>query len=212
MKKGNRILLAAFMFFLLTGCGKTSVEKTTIAIQKDGTIEHTIVEDFGEGSVDALESMMSEKAAAYNNSNSAEEKGVTVDAVEAGEGVIRVVMTYPDADAFDGFMNMDVMEVDPALRAPFFYGTVEEAYVQGFDLEVELRGAEDDSVLQGKDDILAMGKNRIIIYDNEMNLGSPVQIRTQDKPLYISGNVSVAGKNVVEISGTEQLAYILLKG
>lgn len=212
MKKGNRILLAAFMFFLLTGCGKTSVEKTTIAIQKDGTIEHTIVEDFGEGSVDALESMMSEKAAAYNNSNSAEEKGVTVDAVEAGEGVIRVVMTYPDADAFDGFMNMDVVEVDPALRAPFFYGTVEEAYVQGFDLEVELRGAEDDSVLQGKDDILAMGKNRIIIYDNEMNLGSPVQIRTQDKPLYISGNVSAAGKNVVEISGAEQLAYILLKG
>lgn len=212
MKKGNRILLAAFMFFLLTGCGKTSVEKTTIAIQKDGTIEHTIVEDFGEGSVDALESMMSEKAAAYNNSNSAEEKGVTVDAVEAGEGVIRVVMTYPDADAFDGFMNMDVVEVDPALRAPFFYGTVEEAYVQGFDLEVELRGAEDDSVLQGKDDILAMGKSRIIIYDNEMNLGSPVQIRTQDKPLYISGNVSAAGKNVVEISGAEQLAYILLKG
>lgn len=212
MKKGNRILLAAFMFFLLTGCGKTAVEKTTIAIQKDGTIEHTIVEDFGEGSVDALESMMSEKAAAYNNSNSAGEKGVTVDAVEAGEGVVRVVMTYPDADAFDGFMNMDVVEVDPALRAPFFYGTVEEAYVQGFDLEVELRSAEDDSVLQGKDDILAMGKNRIIIYDNEMNLGSPVQIRTQDKPLYISGNVSVAGKNVVEISGTEQLAYILLKG
>ena len=84
--------------------------------------------------------------------------------------------------------------------------------MQGFDLEVELRGAEDDSMLQGKDDILAMGKNRIIIYDNEMNLGSPVQIRTQDKPLYISGNVAVAGKNVVEISGAEQLAYILLKG
>lgn len=212
MKKGNRILLAAFMIVFLTGCGKTAVETTTIAIQKDGTIEHTIIEEFGETSVDALESMMSEKAAAYNNSNSAGEKGVTVDAVEAGEGVIRVVMTYPDADAFDGFMNMDVVEVDPALRAPFFYGTVEEAYVQGFDLEVELRGAEDDSVLQGKDDILAMGKNRIIIYDNEMNLGSPVQIRTQDKPLYISGNVSAAGKNVVEISGAEQLAYILLKG
>lgn len=212
MKKKNRVLFAALLVFLLTGCGKTAVEKTTIVILKDGSIEHTIVEDFGEESVDALKNMMSEKAALYNSGNSAGGAGVTVDEVEAGEGVVKVVMTYPDAASFDGFMNMDVMEVDPALRAPFFYGTVEEAYAEGFDLEIELHSAEDDGVLQGKEDILSMGKNGIIIYDNEMNLGAPVQITAQYKPIYISENVTVAGKNAVEISGKEQLAYILLNG
>lgn len=212
MKKWNRVLPFVCMAILLGGCGKTTVEITTIAIQKDGTIKHTMVEEFGEKSADALESMMSEKAAAYNSANPGGESGVSVDEVEAGEGIVRVSMTYPDAASFDGFMNMDVVAVDPALRAPFFYGTVEEAYEQGFDLEIDLQGVEDESALQGKDDILALGKNRIIIYDSEMNLGAPVQISTQDKPLYISDNVTVAGKNVVEISGTEELAYILLNG
>ncbi|MBD5550953.1 MAG: hypothetical protein HDQ96_07235 [Lachnospiraceae bacterium] len=210
MKKWNRILPVVFIVFLLTGCGKTTIEMTTIAIQKDGKIEHTLVEDFDGGSVDALRNMMSEKAAAYNNSNPG--GGVAVDTVEADEGVVRVVMTYPDAVSFDGFMNMDVVEVDPALRAPFFYGTVEEAFMQGFDLEIELQGVEGEKTLQGKDDILSMGKNKIIIYDNEMNLGAPVQISVQDKPLYISDNVTVAGKNLVEISETDELAYILLEG
>lgn len=212
MKKWNMVPLVFLVIFLLTGCGKTTVDVTTIAIQKDGTIEHTMVEEFGEESVDALQSLMQEKAAAYNNSYLNGEGAVEVVSAEAGEGKVNVTMTFPDAEAFDGFMNMDVVAVDPALRAPFFYDTVEEAYAQGFDLEVELRGVDDDKVLQGKDDILLMGKNRLIIYDNEMNLGAPVQIRTQDKPLYTSVNVTVAGKNLLEISDTDEMAYILLQG
>lgn len=210
MKKWNRILPLAAVVLLLGGCGKKAAVMTTIAIQKDGTIEHTMVEDFGEESVDALQSMMTEKAAAYNSSSSGAD--VAVGTVEADDGVVRVVMTFPDAASFDGFMNMDVVAVDPALRAPFFYDTVEDAYMQGFDLEIELQSAEGEEVLSGKDDILLMGKNKLIIYDNEMNLGAPVQISTQEKPLYISSNVTVAGKNLLEISDTEELAYILLEG
>lgn len=209
MKKWNRILPLAATVLLLGGCGKAAVETTTIAIQKDGTIEHTMVENFGEESLDALQSMMADKAAAYNENSG---KGVTVDTVEEEEGIVRVVMTYPDAASFDGFMNMDVVAVDPALRAPFFYDTVEDAYMQGFDLEIKLQSVEGEEVLQGKDDILLMGKNKLIIYDNEMNLGAPVQISTQEKPLYISSNVTVAGKNLLEISDTDELAYILLEG
>ena len=210
MKKWNRILPLAAVVLLLGGCGKKAAVMTTIAIQKDGTIEHTMVEDFGEESVDALQSMMAEKAAAYNSSSSGADAAVGT--VEADDGVVRVVMTFSDAASFDGFMNMDVMAVDSDLRAPFFYDTVEDAYMQGFDLEVELRGVEDEAVLQGKDDILLQGKNKLIIYDNAMNLGAPVQIHTQEKPLYISVNVTVAGKNLLEISDTDEPAYILLEG
>ena len=39
-----------------------------------------------------------------------------------------------------------------------------------------------------------------------------MQISTQEKPLYISDNVTVAGKNLVEVSETDKLAYILLEG
>lgn len=209
MKKWKKILLPLLAVFLLGGCGKTTVEVTTIAIQKDGSIVHTMIEDFGEESVDTLQSMMTEKVAAYGSASGAGD-GITVDAVEAEEGTVKVVMTYPDAEAFDGFMNMDVVTVDPVLRAPFFYGTVEEAYMQGFDLEISLQSVEGEGVLSGKSDILALGENKIIIYDNEMNLGAPVQISTQEEPLYISDNVTVAGKKAVEVSETDELAYILL--
>ena len=199
----------AVMGFLLTGCGATTAEVTTIAIQKDGTIEHTLVEDFGEESVDALQSMMLEKTAAYNKNNADGE--IAVKTVEEEDGIVKVVMTYPDAAAFDGFMNMDVVEVDPALRAPFFYGTVEEAFMEGYDLEITLQGVESEEVLQGKNDLLAKGEKKIIIYDNEMNLGAPVQISLQEKPAYVSGNVTMTGKKLVEISGEEEMAYILME-
>lgn len=209
MEKWKKLLLPLLAVFLLGGCGKTTVEVTTIAIQKDGSIVHTMIEDFGEESVDTLQSMMTEKVAAYGSTSGAG-NDITVDAVEAEEGTVKVVMTYPDAESFDGFMNMDVVTVDPALRAPFFYGTVEDAYMQGFDLEISLQSVEGEGVLSGKGDILALGENKIIIYDNEMNLGAPVQINTQEEPLYISDNVTVAGKKAVEVSETDELAYILL--
>ena len=211
MKKWMRLPILALMVFLLTGCGEeTTADMTTIVIQKDGTIEHTIVEEFGEGSADMLQSMMQEKVTAYNSSSSGED--VAVGSVEAEGDVVKVVMTYPDAEAFDGFMNMDVIAVDPALRAPFFYGTVEDAYMQGYELEIMLQSVGDEEILQGKNSLLAMGKNKIIIYDNEMNLGAPVQISMQEEPLYISDNVTIAGKKVVEVSGADKLAYILLEG
>lgn len=211
MKKGNRILFAAFTVFLLAGCGKAAeTEMTTIAIQKDGSIVHTMIEEFEEASADALQSLMTEKVTAYNNSNAGAGK-VAVDTVEAEDGVVRVVMTYPDAASFDGFMNMDVMEVDPALRAPFFYGTVEEALMQGFSLDVSLQGVDKEEILQGKNDLLERSDNKLIIYDNEMNLGESVQISLQEKPIYVSDNVTTAGKKLVEISGTDDLAYILLE-
>lgn len=211
MEKWKRILLPLLAVFLLGGCGKTTVEMTTIAIQKDGSIVHTMIEDFGEESVDALQSMMTEKVAAYyDDGGSDSEDRIAVDSVEAEDGAVKVVMTYPDAASFDGFMNMDVVAVDPALRAPFFYGTVEDAYMQGYDLEVSLQGVEDEGALNGKSDLLALGENKIIIYDNEMNLGAPVQISAPEEPLYISDNVTVAGKKTVEVSETDDLAYILL--
>lgn len=209
MEKWRKVLPLAMIGFLLTGCGTTTAEVTTIAIQKDGTIEHTLVEDFGEESVDALQSMMLEKTAAYNKNNAGD--GIAVKTVEEEGGIVKVVMTYPDAAAFDGFMNMDVVEVDPALRAPFFYGTVEEAFMEGYDLEITLQGVESEEVLQGKNDLLAKGEKKIIIYDNEMNLGAPVQISLQEKPAYVSGNVTVTGKKLVEISGEEEMAYILME-
>ncbi len=210
MRKWKKILPFFCLALLLGGCGKSEAEITTIAIQKDGTIEHTMIEDFTEDSVDMLQSVMLEKAAEYNNSIS--DGSITVETVEAGEGVVRVVMTYPSAADFDGFMNMDVVDVDPALRAPFFYGTVEEAFTEGYDLDVSLHGAEGDNLIQGKEDLLLLGANKIIIYDNQMNLGAPVQISMPESVLYISDNVTISGKNLVEISDTEEVAYIVLEG
>lgn len=210
MKKGNRILLAVFIVFLLTGCGKTETEMTTIEVQKNGQIEHTIIEEFGEADASALQGMVEGKASAYNGSGASSGEAKVL-SVELKDGTAKVVMTYPDAETFAGFMNMDVAAVDSALSLPFFDGTVEKAYMLGYDLEVVLQGAEKEGTLQGKNDLLARGSDRLIIYDNGMNLGAPVQIKLPKKPLYISDNVTVTGKKLVEVSGAEKPAYILMK-
>lgn len=210
MKKWNRILPVLGMVLLLVGCGKKTAEMTTIEILKDGSIRHTMVEEFGEGTADALQSLMEEKVAAYNSGNSGKES-VKVDTVKAEDGSVMVVMTYPDADSFDGFMNMDVVAVDPSLRAPFFYGTVEEALMQGYDLEITLQSVGEEGALQGKSDLLAKGESTLIIYDNQMNLGAPVQISLQNSPAYVSDNVTVVEDKLVEVAGEDKPAYILLE-
>lgn len=83
--------------------------------------------------------------------------------------------------------------------------------MEGYDLEITLQGVESEEVLQGKNDLLAKGEKKIIIYDNEMNLGAPVQISLQEKPAYVSGNVTMTGKKLVEISGEDEMAYILME-
>lgn len=210
MKKWNRILPVLGVVLLLVGCGKKAAEMTTIELLKDGSVRHTMVEEFGGGTADALQSLMDEKVAAYNSGNPG--KGnVTVETVEEVDGNVRVVMTYPDADSFDGFMNMDVVAVDPALRAPFFCGTVEEALMQGYDLEITLQSVGEEGALQGKSALLTKGENTLIIYDNQMNLGAPVRISLQSNPSYVSDNVTVADNRLVEVAGEDKLAYILLE-
>ncbi len=210
MRRWKIISLLIAAGLLLSGCGKSTEEVTTITIQKDGSIEHTIIEDFEEESTDSLQDMLLTKTAEYNKNISGE--GIKVDTVEKNDGTVRIRMTYPTAADFDGFMNMDVVAVDQALRAPFFYGTVEEAFSEGYDLDVMLYGVENENFLQGKDDILLMGENKIIIYDNRMNLGASVQINVPNSILYSSDNVTLAGKKLAEISDTDKLAYILLEG
>lgn len=211
MRKWKTAAFLMFLVFLLAGCGKTKAEMTTIAIQKDGSIEHTVIEGFGDSSIDALRNIVLEKTAAYNNKNLNGKDGIAVNSVEASDGTVKVVMTYPDAEAFDGFMNMDVETVDPALRAPFFYGTVEDALMEGFDLDINMQSVKnEEDALQGKSDILTKGDNKIIIYDSAMNLGAPMQIGMPEKPLYVSENVTVVEKKLVEISETDGLAYIML--
>lgn len=211
MQKIKQVLYMAAVVVLLTGCGKSVEEMTTIALQKDGTVEQTIIEAFDEESTDALQEMMLSKAAEYNQTVAGD--GVSVNKVEkTGDGSVRVLMTYPSAEDFDGFMNMDVVAVNPELRAPFFYGTVEEAYEEGYNLDVQLLGVENENLLRGKEDLLLLGENKIIIYDSRMNLGAPVRISTQENLLYSSENVTVSGKKQVEVSDTDELAYILLEG
>lgn len=210
MRKWKTVWPFLALVMLLGGCGKSEAEITTIAIQKDGTIEHTMIEEFTEESADGLTSAMLEKAAEYNENIAGD--GVKVESVDLGEGTVKVVMTYPSAADFDGFMNMDVIDVDPALHAPFFYGTVQEAFAEGYELNVSMYGVENENQIQGREDLLLYGENKIVIYDNQMNLGAPVQISIPETPLYISDNVTLAGKKTVEVSDTDEVAYILLEG
>lgn len=209
MQIGKTAAILAAAVLLLTGCGKSVAEVTTIAIQKNGKIEHVMIESFDEGSEEAFQEMLEEKVEEYNAGISGD--SIEVKKVEEKGGILKVEMVYPTAADFDRFMNQDVADIDPSLRAPFFYGTVEEAFTEGYELNAVLYGVENDNLLRGKDDILPMGKNKMIIYDNRMNLGETVQISMPEALLYATDNAKILDKKLVEISDTDKLVYLILE-
>lgn len=199
------IILAAAM---MTACGKSSEETTTMLLHRDGTVQHTIVEDFNasDGSVDDLTKMILQKISAFNGSSS--DGKISVTKIEAdGKDKVRVVMKYPSVTAFHDFNNEDT-----SAKASCFFGTVEQAYQAGFDLgKVTVYQNGDTTKALSGDDILALGSQHILIYDNAMNSGAEMQIKVYEKISYCSDNVTCTEKTASVKTKAGDLVYLIIK-
>lgn len=179
----------------LAGCGNedSAVTATTIEVKKDGSVVHTIVEDFAETYYDLqeLETMVSAACDSYNASVGSD--AVAVTELTEQEGVLRLTMQYRDAAAYAGFNKLAL-----------FAGTVKDAYNAGYDLDVTLYSLQDDSEQIGKEEILGMGDEHIVI------LREAVDVRVFNKVLYASGDVLGTGDNrTVMVGDSTALTYIL---
>lgn len=213
MKRWKVMVLTLFSAFCVVACGNQQSQEdvTSISVQKDDTINYKIVESFGtDYNINDLESMLQNDVAGYNKGLS--EGAIEVKKVEQNEkNEVVVEMAFPSAADFNGFCNMNTLEENL-----FFYGTIEDAYLAGHNLDVVLHGREDDTEILKKDDILNLGENKILIYDARLNhdgtteTPAKMRIETAGTVSYVSNGVTIVDKNTVEISAIEGLYYIVL--
>lgn len=164
MKKNIKMCAGAMVCVLLmTGCGSAelpeTIDKTTISIDKEGVITSYLVEEFNKEyySVSELKDMATEDAAAYNAEHQNDEtiplRVEKVELIGSGDKVM-VQHIYDEDETYAEYNN-----------SLFFYGTVEDAVEEGFDLSALLTAVKDGATLASEELMKKPEKSYVLITD-----------------------------------------------
>ena len=196
-------ILAAFVLGT-TACGteETSTEEklvNSISIMKDGSIESVIVEDFTESyyNVEDLKTMIQDTITDYGKQDPDSE--ITLETCEMVDQKIKVVLNYNNADAYSGY-NSETL----------FAGTVQEAYAEGYDLNMTLTGTDTEGTQIARQELLNMGENHIVIMENVLKEGT-LRVNCYDTILYTGDGVTPIAKKKADIGLTQGYSVIVFK-
>ena len=198
MSRFKMILLIGMVITLLGGCSLDNVnleaDVSTIIVHKDGKITSVMVEDFSQTYYDMteLEQMIRNEILDYNTT--AGDGHIVLESVEKVDAYIKVTMTYLSYEDYVAYNNTD-----------FFVGTIQEAQAAGYDLDVTLTLAADQTSTIGMNELLDMGEQHIIISSE------PVHIRSYGKIAYISEGGELVNSKEINAAGITGLAYTILK-
>ncbi len=155
---------------LLTACGTSSAEVTSIEIDKEGAVTNVIYEEFKEDylSIDELTSMANKEIEAYNSEYISPR--ITLGEVELNddEGFVKLSMTFKSAEDFSNFNEKTV-----------FYGTLEEARQSGYNISSNLVDKGGDAPEDGYVDEHL--DNHIVITTDKANFKTPYSIKYMSK-------------------------------
>lgn len=195
MKNRMRMILLVGVILIVSGCSvQKDAEITTVKINKDGTLENHIVEKFEKEYYDQaeLQDMIESDISDFNLTDGNEK--IKLKEIVVEEGVARPVIMFDDPQSYADFNNV-----------VFFFGTVAQAYDNGFDFDISLTNVKDESVI-GKDDILGLGDRLIVITEEN------ICVETYHSIEYKSNNISIDGnKEAVVATQDGELAYIIFK-
>lgn len=190
MKKYIRMLAGLLLCSLLfSGCGSAEVpeviDTTTIIIDKEGVITSYLVDEFHKDyySVSELTDMAVEDAAAYNAEHQNDETiPLRVEKVEllAGGDKVLVQHIYDEDETYAEY-NESV----------FFYGTVEDAIKEGYDLSALLTSVKDGTPLTTEDLMKKPEKSYVLITDAKAVVYCPRKITHVGDGVVYSDNGSV---------------------
>ena len=201
MHKGIRTVavLSAVLCFLGGCAGKEKALATdtdTIILKEKGSIVGYITGEFDESrySYEQLQALMDSEIAAYCTQTA--EEAVVLDKSElTEEGILTVVMTYRSAEDYSAF-NQEI----------FFYGTIEEAVLAGYDLRtLTMRDASDAEITVGRTELEAMPDSYILITED------PSNIRGYQKVAYIGLNDTLVNEHEVDTDDGETMHYVIFK-
>jgi len=209
IKGGIRIItIFLFMTVYLTGCGMTeemgAITESTIIVTDKGVVTSYLVEDFGGDllkrdikiyyDMEELRAMLEQEVADFNRSAG---NTVTIESVEAASNVstnLVVALKFEKTEAYRDYSGLDL-----------FYGTVEQAYAAGYNLDITLVSTKADGQTIGKSEILNMGSMHILIAEDM------VQIICPKKAQYYSESMSHISDTRFDAADAEGLKYIIMK-
>lgn len=223
MKRTKKISKAVCLLFCLcvmglTACGKksegninaesgTSTEdgsKTSISVNKDGSITSKIVEDFGENyyDIDGLKTMIETSITEYQQSSSSAK--VQLKKCSEASGVVKVHMEFGDYQSYAGFNEEN-----------FFAGTVQAANQAGFDLNITLHGVASEGTSISKPELMGMGSNHIVFVEavkpEEGQEVESIRVNCFDEILYVSEGVTVVDKKSADVKPVQGYGIIVFK-
>lgn len=193
MRKLTGMLLTICLIIALTGCGNSESDiqtANTLTITKGGKVAEEITEEFYGAyySEEDLKQFALNEIAAYNRTKDTD--SITIDKLKVDEDIVTMKLQYKTAEDYQNFTKQTL-----------FVGTVEEAYREGYNLDVTLQSTKDETSV-GKAELLEMGEQNIVITE------AMLDIKVSDTILYRSDNVLLKDKKLVTI-GSEGLAYII---
>ena len=197
MKQKIISLVLILCILMVCGCTEKKIQTntTTVFVNKDGSITDAIVEEFTAGYYDAaeLQTMTNKELTAYNQTTGDVNSAVLAQ-YEVADGLAKVFIDFKTAQDYAAFNETDC-----------FFGTIEDAYAAGYDLDVKLKSVTGDETLD-KNAILEKGKYKLLILEEH------VDVITYKKILYKSANVDIVDDNHARISNeAEGFAYLIIK-
>ncbi|MBQ7971864.1 MAG: hypothetical protein IJ291_00205 [Lachnospiraceae bacterium] len=172
MKRKTACFIALILAMGLSACSSQNVNnigKTTVYVETDGNIVHTIVEDFGMPyyEEEGLRQKAEADVSSYNEETGRE--AVAMTSLKVENQIVKLQMTYENADDYTAFNNEDL-----------FVGTIAEALAAGYDLKYDLKNPLNENDTIGEHELLTMQDKHIVIAENALRL------RTEAKVLYAS--------------------------
>lgn len=196
-------VLAAFVLGM-TACGTDNAQvedelKNSISVTKDGGIESVIVEDFTESyyNVEDLTNMIQDTISEYGKQNP--DAQITLEACETVDQKVKVVLKYNNSDAYSGYNSEKL-----------FVGTVQEAYEEGYDLNMTLTGTDKEGTKITREELLNMGESHILIMENVIKEGS-LQVNCYNTILYTGEGVTPITKKRADVGPAQGYSVIVFK-
>lgn len=208
MKKSRNFnTLVCLLAVLLAGCGQAgvpeAVDSTTVFLDKNGGMTYYLVEEFDKDyySLSELSAKAADEADKFNK-GAGEKQSVAVDKVETlQENESKVLIVY----RFDGYASFNEFnEKSNKKLNKIFYGTVDEAFSQGYIAKALLRSVKDETV-KTEEQLKQEGTRKLIVTDEKAVFYCPAKVT------YISEGAVLNEDGSVDASAAEGTVYILLK-
>lgn len=211
MRRFGKLAALVFLAVLLSGCGQVvpetqTIEESTLVISADGRLTAYLVGVFDKSyyDLDELAAMAQEEAIEFGGSEDDAPVKMESFETEAVSGGTRVVVTYTfdSAASYEGF-----------IEDTLFFGTVEEALLQGYGSDVTLLNVKDGTLLTEGELSQNQEKHLVVFSPKPMELS---QEQGGEKQLvilcpwrvgFLSEGASLDQEGGVRISWTEGSGY-----